>query len=256
MHAAYSRGPAPSAASSVRDSVPAMPPQLRRCHCLHAPPPLGLPLAKPTTSYSPACNCPSPQHPSASAHCRRSQASAHSAAGRRCTQRTAEVQPRQLRHPQQTRCQRCRPSCVDVIACRHCRPSACPSRTPPPATAPRNRHSPQHAASSAHRRRPQAPAHNAAGRRCTHRSVLLRSSDVSCAILKRLGSSDAAPASRIQLTAHTAAPRLAPRKLPTTRYSPMRNRLSRQHASASNAQPAFASTRSQRSWLPMHAAYF
>jgi hypothetical protein len=52
MHAAYRRGPALSAAPSLRDSVPATPPHHLRCHFLHAQPPLGLPLAGPTTRYS------------------------------------------------------------------------------------------------------------------------------------------------------------------------------------------------------------
>jgi hypothetical protein len=49
MHAAYHRGPATSAASSFRGSVPATLPQLLRCDCLQALPPLGSPLAIPTT---------------------------------------------------------------------------------------------------------------------------------------------------------------------------------------------------------------
>ncbi len=79
MHAAYLRGAATSAAASLRDSVPATLPQLLRCHCLHAPPTLGSPRANPTVRYSPASKRPSPHHPSASMHSRRSEPPAHSA---------------------------------------------------------------------------------------------------------------------------------------------------------------------------------
>jgi hypothetical protein len=100
-------------------------------------------------------------------HCRRSQAPANSAAARRCMQRTAEVQRRQLRHPHETRCQRRCPSCFDPIVCTHRRPSARPSQAPPPPTAPRpTTLSPQHAASSQPYCRPsQAPANSASCRR-------------------------------------------------------------------------------------------
>ena len=119
--------------------MPATLPQLLRSHCLHMHRrPSARPSQNPTIHYSPThIRPPSPQHPASSAHSRRSQAPAHSAAARRCTQRTAEVQRRQLRHPQETRCQRRCPSCSNVIDCTHRRPSARPSQTPPPATAPR-----------------------------------------------------------------------------------------------------------------------
>jgi hypothetical protein len=158
-----------------------------------------------TSRYSPARNRLSPKHASASAHCRSSQAPAHSAAARRCMQRTAEVQRLQLRHPSETRCQRRCPSISEVIDCTHRRPSARPSQALTIHYRPtRNRPSPQHATSSMHSRRSQAPAHSAYAR-----SVQLRFSDVSCVILKRLGASDAAPAASMSVTAHTAAPRLA-----------------------------------------------
>ncbi len=108
--------------------MPATLPQLLQSDCLHAPRPLGSPLATPTTRYSVAHIRPSLRHATSSPHCRRSQAPANSTS---------------------------------------------------PADA---------------------------------RSVPLRSSDVSCVIIKRLGPSDAAPASPIRLPARTAAPRLAPRK--------------------------------------------
>ncbi len=95
-------------------------------------------------------------------------------------------------------------------------------------------------------RRSQAPAHSAAARRCTQRSVRLRSSDVSCVILPRLGASDAAPASSIQLSARTAAPRPAPRRTPTTRYSPARYNL--------GPQQATSSAHCRRSQAPVHSA--
>jgi hypothetical protein len=53
----------------------------------------------------------------------------------------------------------------------HRRPSARPSQTPPSATAPRaSNPSPQHALSSMHSRRSQAPAHSAAGCKCKQRT--------------------------------------------------------------------------------------
>ncbi len=215
-------------ASSFRDSVPATLPQLLGSHCLHASPPLGSPLANPQ----------------------------------------------------------------------------------PPATAPHTSASAQHATSSMHRRRAQAPAHSTSPADAC--SLLSRFSDFSSASRKRLGASDAAPSSPIGLTARTAAPRLAPRRTRTTRYSPAHIRLSSQHATSSmhrrraqtpahsiagcpscsdpidcthrrssarpsptpnhplqpraqlpqpitrnsmNTLPALESTRSQRSWPPMHAAY-
>jgi hypothetical protein len=133
MHAAYHRGSATSAASSLRDSVPATLPQLLRCKCLHAPAaPRPAPCRTPTTRYSPARNRPSP-HAASSTHSRRSQAIAHSAAARRCTQRTTEVQRRQLRHLSEARCQRRCPIISEVIVCTHRCPSARPSPEPPPA---------------------------------------------------------------------------------------------------------------------------
>jgi hypothetical protein len=126
----------------------------------------------PTTHYSPARTRLGPQHTASSAHSRRSQAPAHSAAARRCTQRTTEVQRRQLRHPSEARCQRRCPSCSDPIVCTHRRPSGRPSQNPHHPLQPRAQ-----------------PPH---------------------------------PTARIII----------------------------------HARPAIASTRSQRSWPPIHAAYF
>ena len=54
----------------------------------------------------------------------------------RYTQRTTEVQRRQLRHPSETRCQRRCPIVSDVIACTHSpAPRLAPRKPPPPATA-------------------------------------------------------------------------------------------------------------------------
>jgi hypothetical protein len=248
-------------------------------------------------------------------HSRRSQPPTHSAAGRRCTQHTAEVQRRQLRHPSEARCQRRCSIISEAIACTHRRPSARPSQNPTTRhSLARNRPSPQHqhhqrtagvrkhpltaqlatdarsiplrhsevscvilrrlgASNAASAARISLPARPAASRLAPHkpppsatalrapasahstqhhqriagvrkhpltaqlpadaRSIPPRSSDVSCVILPRLGASDAAPAALTQLSARTAAPRLAPRKPPPTHYSPERTRLSPQHATSS-----------------------
>jgi hypothetical protein len=170
-----------------------MQPHLLRSDCLHTPAAPRLAPRKPHHLLQPRAQPPHPQH-TPSMHSRRSQAPANSASCRRCKQRTTEVQLRQLRHPQETRCQRRCPSCSDPIACTHRRPSARSSQAPPPATAPgATSPSPQHATSSTHCRRSQAPANSTS----PADSVQERSSVVSCAILPRLGASDAAPSSPI-----------------------------------------------------------
>ena len=121
--------------------------------------------------------------------------------------------------------QRCRPSCSDPIACTHRRPSARASQTPPPAPAPRttaSAHSTQHHPCTAGIRKHPLTAQLPADAR----SIPLRSSDISCAICKRLGASDAAPSSPMALPARTAAPRLAPRKPPTNATAQRANRRS------------------------------
>ncbi len=105
-----------------------------------------------------------------------------------------------------------------------------------------NRPSPQHTTSSMHSRRSEAPAHSTSP--ADARSVLLRSSDVSCAILKRLGASDAAPSASIRLPARAAAPRLAPRK-PQLPLQPHAQPPQPTAHNIIHAHPAFASTRSQ-----------
>jgi hypothetical protein len=176
--------------------VPTTLPQLLQSDYLHAPPPLGSPLANPTTRCSPAHIRPSLQQATSSAHCRRSKAPANSASCRRCTQRTAEVQRRQLRHPQETRCQRRCPIISDPIVCTHRSPSARPSQAQPPATAP----PPTASACITHHRCTLlafASIHPQRQLPPMSRSVPLRSSEISCVIRTRLGPSDAAPAGPI-----------------------------------------------------------
>jgi hypothetical protein len=115
--------------------------------------------------------------------------------------------------------QRCRPSSSDEIACTHRRPSARPSQTLPPATAPSataSAHSTQHHPCTAGVRNHPLTVKLAADA-C---SVPLRPSNVSCGILPRLGASDAAPAPPIRLSARTAAPRSTPRKTPAHPLQP------------------------------------
>jgi hypothetical protein len=111
--------PAPPIALPARTAAPRLAP--RRTH--HPLQPRAQPPPANSTQHHP-CTAGA-----------RSQAPAHSAAARRCMQRTAEVQRRQLRHPSEARCQRRRPSSSNPIVCTHRRPSARPSRNPPPATA-------------------------------------------------------------------------------------------------------------------------
>jgi hypothetical protein len=170
MHAAYSRGPATSAASSSRDSAPATLHQLLGSECLQAPPPLGPALAEPpppATAPRATASAHSMHHHPCTAGVRKHPLTAPLPS--RCTQRTAEVQRRQLRHPQKTLCQQRCPSCFDPIACTYRRPSArtaAPRQTPrqiPPSLQLRTRPAlPQHATSSMHGRRSQAPTHSAA----------------------------------------------------------------------------------------------
>jgi hypothetical protein len=167
-----------------------------RFDCLHAPPPLGSPIANPTTRCSPARKPPQPTagniiHAQPAFVATRSQSSCS-----RCTQRTAELQHRQPRHPAETRCQRRCSSCLNPIACTHRRPSARPVASLTTRCSPaHNRPSPQHATSSMHSRRSQPLAHSAAA--ADARSLLLRSSFISCSILTRLGASDDVPSSPI-----------------------------------------------------------
>jgi hypothetical protein len=115
VHAAYFLGPATSAASSARDSVPATLPHHLRFDCLHAPPP-------------------------------------------------PRLAPRKQHHPLQP--------CAQTTAARSMQHHPCRAG-----------------------RRSQPPAHSAAA--ADARSVQRRFRNVSCAILPRLGASDAAPSSPI-----------------------------------------------------------
>jgi hypothetical protein len=181
------------------------------------------PRRTPTTRHSPARNRLSPQHAPSSSHSRRSQALTHSAAARRCTQRTLEaleVQRRQLRHPSENRCQRRCPICSEVIVCTHRRPSARPSQNP---TRPLQPHvqAPQPKTRSiiqctAGVRKQSLTAQLPADAR----SVRLRSSAVSCVILPRLDASDAAPAAPMSLPARTAAHSARPSQNPNHPLQP------------------------------------
>jgi hypothetical protein len=116
---------------------------------------------------------------------------------RRCTQRTTEVQRRQLRHRKEARCQRRCPSCSDPIVCTHRRPSGSPlAELPPPATATfasaLNKHHHQRTADKHHHQR-TAGVRKDSLMAADARSIQLRSNSVSCVILPRLGASDAAP---------------------------------------------------------------
>jgi hypothetical protein len=166
-HAAYWLGAATSAASSLRDSVQATLPQLLRSDCLHALPPLDSPLANPITRYSPARSHPGPQHASSSAHCRRSQAPAHSAAAAdarsvplRFSVVSCAILPR-------LGASDAAPSSPIQLPARPATPRLA-DRKPHHPTSPTtryspapNRLSPQHATSSPHCRRSQAPTHSA-----------------------------------------------------------------------------------------------
>jgi hypothetical protein len=169
MHAAYLRGPATSAAPSFRDSVPATLPQLLRTRCLRAPPPLGSPLASPTTRYS-------------------------------------------LAHHHPTR----------------------------------NTHHPCFSGVRKHTLTAQAAA--------DARSVQLRSSDVSCVILPRLGASDAAPSSPIPLSARTRRPSARPSQAPppATASRPTAPANNTQHHQIAGGRKHALTAQAQ----PMHAAYF
>ena len=162
--------------SNLRDSVPATLPQLLRYYCLHAPPPLGSPLANPTTRYSPARNCTTASAGNAQLHqriCRQSQASAHSAAA-------ADAHSVRLRSSdvscvilERLGASDASPSSPKSLPARTTAPLLAACNPPPPATGPR-------ATARAHTHT-QAPGHSASP--SDARSVLLRSSDVSCVIL-------------------------------------------------------------------------
>jgi hypothetical protein len=225
--------------------VPATLPHLLRHDCLHAPPPLGFPLAKPTTRDSPARNRPSPTYATSSMHSRRSQAFAHSAAdadahkvyhlgpATSTASSFRDSVPATLPHHLRSNCLHIPPPLGS--------PLAIPTTRYSPA---RNRLSIPHATSSIHCIRSQAPAHTPAA--ANARSVPLRSSDVSCVILPRLGASDAAPSAPTPLPARITTPRLAPRNP----HHPLLSCAQPPQPTTRNiihSQSAFASTRSKRS---------
>jgi hypothetical protein len=79
----------------------------------------------------------------------------------RCTQRTAEVQRRQLRHHSETRCQRRCPIWSDLIVCTPPPPLGPPLASPTTSySVARSRLGPQHTSSS-HSRRSQSSTHSA-----------------------------------------------------------------------------------------------
>jgi len=217
------------------------------------------PSARPSQNPPPPATVPrtpalSPQPATSSMHSRRSQAPAHSAAGHRCTQRTTEVQRRQLRHPSETRCQRRCPIISEFIACTHRRPSARPSQNPPPPTTASHTTAPARSTHH-HQRIAGVRKHPLTARLATDaRSVRMRSSDVSCVIPPRLGASDAAPAAPMSLSARTAAPRLDPRKPPP----PVTTSRATAPAHSTHHHPCTASVRNRpltAQAQPMHAAY-
>ncbi len=227
--------------------MPATLPQLLRRHYLQAPPPLGSPLAnphhtlQPRAQTAPACNT---QYHPCTAGVPKNVLTAQLATDAR--RRTTEVQRRQLRHPSETRCQRRCPIISNEIVCKHRRPSARCSQTPtthcsparkPPRPATRNIIHAQPAFAHTRSQRSWPPM---------HAGVPLRSSDVSCVILPRLGASDAAPSSPMKLSASTAARRLAARKPPPHATAP--------RATLPGLQHAISSMHSRRSHTRAHSA--
>jgi hypothetical protein len=226
-----------------------------RLHCLHAPPPLGTPLANPHHPLQPRAQ---PPQPTARNIVSALPAFASTRSQRSCpryTRRTTEAQRRQLRHPCETRCQRRCPISSNRIDCMHRRPSARPS--PSPATtcyspAP-NRPSPQHATSSAHlpafasirsqRSCPRYTRRTIKVQRCQLRQPSETRCQRRCPIIS----------DRIDCTHRRPSARPSPS--PATRYSPAHDRRSPKHATSSTHLPAFASTHSQRSCPSIHAAY-
>ncbi len=220
-------------------------PHLLRYDCLHHPPPLSSPLANPTTRYSPAPNRPSPQHTTSSAQCQRLQAPAHGASCRRCTQRTDEVQRRQLRHPSETRCQRRCPSISDGIACKHPPPLGSPLASPTNRYSPApNGLGPQDAESSAHCRRSQAPANGASCPRCTQRTIKVQRRQLRHPFETRC--QRRCPICSDPIACTHPPPPGSPLAGPRARYSPAHNRPSPQHAASS--------AHCRRSQAPGHSA--
>jgi hypothetical protein len=222
--------------------VPATLLHLLRFDCLNATPPLGSPLAIPTTRYSPARFRLSPQqylctvgvckHP-LTAQMPQMHPSYHRGPATSAAPSLRDSVPATLPHLRRSRCLQAPPPLGSLLAI--------PTTRYSPA---RNRSGPQHAASSMHSRRSQAPAHTPAA--ANARSAPPRSSDVSDAIVLRLGASDAAPSAPTSFPARTAAPRLAPRN-PHHPLEPRAQPLRPNLRNIIHKLPAFPSTRSQRS---------
>ena len=136
MHAAYHRGPATSAASSVRYSVPATLPHHLRGYCLHAPPPLWLaPRKQPPPTTAPRASRPSRRQCPCKAGVRKlplTQLAAFVVCGVRLSHSdvSSSIGAR-------LGASDAAPAAPIKLPARHRRPSARPSQTPPPATAPR-----------------------------------------------------------------------------------------------------------------------
>jgi hypothetical protein len=252
-----------SAAASLRDSVPAKLPQLLGSECLHVPPPLCSPLANPPPHQLQPRALPAHPTPPLIIQCtagvrRQSLTAQLPADARSAPPRFSDVS---CVIPPRLGASDAAPAAPKSLPARTAAPRPAPRKSPTTATAPRatapahSNH--QHPCTAGVRKHPitaQLPA--------DARSVPLRSSDVSCVIPPRLGASDAAPSSPIPLTARTAAPPLAPRQNPPPPATPLKQHNPLQPRaqppqpktrSIISAQLAFASTRSQCSWPPMHA---
>jgi hypothetical protein len=240
-----------SAASSLRGSVPATLPHHLRSDCLHAPPPLGSPLAKPPRPLQRHTQPPQPTarniiHARPAIASTRSQGSCppmHAAYHRgSATSAASSLRDSVPATPPQ------------LLRC-HCLHTLPPLGSPPPQAPPtrycpaRTRHSPQHASSSMHSRRSQAPAHSAAQRTAeVQRRQLRHAPEARCQrrcpiISDPIVCTHCHPSARPSQSPNHRP--LQPCALPPQPTAPI----------IISALPSFASTRSQRSWPPMHAAY-
>ncbi len=186
-----------SAASSLRGSVPATLPHHLRFHCLHAPPPLGPPLARtPTTpataprAHAPARNT---QHHPRTAGVRKHPLTAQAAADA-CS---IPLSPSDVSCviPPRLGASDAAPSARISLSARTAAPRPAPCQNPTtPATAPCTsataRNTQHHQRIAGVRKHPLTA--QLAADSC---SIPLSPSDVSCVIPPRLGASDAAPSS-------------------------------------------------------------
>jgi hypothetical protein len=232
--------------------VPATLPPLLRSSCLHAPPPLGSPLASPHHPLQPRAQPPQPATRSI-IRTRPAFASTRSQRScRRCTQLTSEAERRQLRHPCETRCQRRCPMCSDVIACTH----RCPSQTPFTRYSPVHNHlSRKPATSSAPSKLPafaSTRSQHKPGRRTQRTTEVqrrqLRHPSETRRQLRRPSCSDVIVCTHLR-------PSARPSQSPHHPLQPSALQLRRATRNIIHALPEVASTSSQRSRPPMHAAY-